>query len=315
MKIIMKKILKNLSYYLQYLLLKNIFLFLSPFSAAFSSFLLGFIFRHLGPFLSSSHYGRVNLTLAFPQKTHKEREEILKSSWENIGRTLGEFPHIPKIYQKNNASLTWEVRGEEHLHDIKKRDRPLIFFSGHLGNWEIMPALLTQYDLSCAFFYRAPNNPYIHHYLQEMRLKNTKNQSPFFAKGAEGAKDALRYLAQQTDSKRHLGILGDQKMNDGIDVTFFNRPTKTSPAAAFLALRFNALILMGYIERVSPAHFIFHISPPIDPKEFQGKAREQQDTLHILTQYLMAQLENWIREKPSSWLWCHRRWDKSLYKK
>ncbi|BBC78597.1 lauroyl acyltransferase [Acetobacter orientalis] len=34
-----------------------------------------------------------------------------------------------------------------------------------------------------------------------------------------------------------------------------------------------------------------------------------------LVQMVNDQLESWIRQKPESWLWLHKRWPKSFYKK
>ncbi len=49
---------------------------------------------------------------------------------------------------------------------------------------------------------------------------------PLFAKGAKGAREALAYVARGG----RLGMLVDQKMNDGLEVTFFGQPAMTAPA-------------------------------------------------------------------------------------
>jgi KDO2-lipid IV(A) lauroyltransferase len=40
---------------------------------------------------------------------------------------------------------------------------------------------------------------------------------------------------------------------------------------------------------------------------------DKQQDLEALVQMVNDRLESWIRRKPESWLWLHRRWPKALY--
>jgi KDO2-lipid IV(A) lauroyltransferase len=121
-----------------------------------------------------------------------------------------------------------------------------------------------------------------------------------FAKGAQGARAALTHL----QAGGSLGLLVDQKMNDGIAVPFFGRAAMTAPAIAQFALRFDAPILPVHVVRLGPARFRMICEPPLNIARTGDK---KTDTYAILLA-VNTTLERWIREQPESWLWLHRRW-------
>jgi KDO2-lipid IV(A) lauroyltransferase len=99
-------------------------------------------------------------------------------------------------------------------------------------------------------------------------------------------------------------MLVDQKMNDGIPVPFFGRDAMTAPAAAQLALRFDAVLMPVRVERVRGAHFRIYMRPPI---EVERTGNKHDDTLALMRK-VNLEIESWVREEPGMWLWLHRRW-------
>ena len=124
-----------------------------------------------------------------------------------------------------------------------------------------------------------------------------------FAKGAQGARAALKHLA----GGGSLGLLVDQKMNDGIAVPFFGRPAMTAPAMAQFALRFRIPVAPVHAERLGPARFRMVCEAPLAAPDTGDR---QADVL-ALTLAVNQTLERWIRADPASWLWLHRRWPKA----
>ncbi|QDH17652.1 lysophospholipid acyltransferase family protein [Swingsia samuiensis] len=274
---------------------------------AYASNLGGYISRFIGPLLPVSHIANRNLQLAFPHLSKQKRHKIIKECWENLGRTVTEFPHIGYLKKNTTSGPGWRVEGEEHLIAAHATGRPVIFFSGHIGNWELMPPVVARYGMPFASFYRAASNPIIDSLIKDLRTQAMQQDVPMFAKGAKGARLALKHISQGN----HLGILGDQKMNDGIQAKLFNLPTMTASAAAVFALRHNTIIITGHVRREGPARLVLVVDPPLEPTISSNR---QQDVL-ALTQQFNDRLQQWIEENPGSWLWLHRRWDKSLYKR
>jgi KDO2-lipid IV(A) lauroyltransferase len=107
--------------------------------------------------------------------------------------------------------------------------------------------------------YRAPNNPKIDAIIRHARRLSGPHLVP---KGAPGARILLKALK----SGAHLGLLVDQKMNDGISVPFFGEAAMTASALADLALRFKTPLLAAQPIRLTGARFRLIISPLIEPE-------------------------------------------------
>ncbi|MDF7674868.1 lysophospholipid acyltransferase family protein [Acetobacteraceae bacterium ESL0709] len=304
--------MKLFLYRLQNFFLSLIIFCLTHLPVRMASWAGGIFCRLIGPYLSLSKIADRNLQIAFPNRDPPWRKKTISDAWDNIGRTFAEFPHLREFRPNHSSGPGWHVIGENHLRDAYDSKRPVIFFSGHIGNWELLPVIVARYGLGFSPFYRSPNNPFLDRTLCALRQKAVGHAVEMFPKGANGARQAVRHLVKGG----HLGVLGDQKMNDGIEVMLFNRPTMTAPAAAALAIRYNALIVTGHIWREGPMHFVLQVDPPLDPSLTLSVLphRTQHDAVQALTQDLNNRLQLWIEKHPSQWLWFHRRWGKELYK-
>ena len=98
-------------------------------------------------------------------------------------------------------------------------------------------------------------------------------------------------------------------MNDGIEATLFGHRAMTAPAMAALALRFRCPVIPGHVQRIGPARFRLVCEAPMALPD----TGDRQADVRIMTQAMNGYLERWIRERPESWLWMHRRWPKAVY--
>jgi KDO2-lipid IV(A) lauroyltransferase len=257
----------------------------------------GALARWLGPLLPVSRIARANLALALPERDVAERARILRGMWENLGRTVGELPHLP--------ALSWEIQGAEHLAPIAARGGPAIMVSGHLGNWEVLPPALERLGIRMGSVYRAADNPDVGALVNGLRARAVPGAPlPLFPKGAQGARAALKFLA----GGGVLGLLTDQKLNDGIAVPLLGVPAMTAPAPAQLALRFRCPVIPGRVQRLGPCRFRLVVDPPLDLPQ----NTDRQVAIRALTGAINERLSAWIRERPEEWLWLHRRWPKPI---
>ncbi len=265
----------------------------------------GAIARLIGPFLPVSRVADVNLRLALPEMDGVARRRVLCGAWENMGRTLGELPHIASLRQNTPSGPGWQMVGEDTLTALAARGGPAIFVSGHIGNWEMLPAACAAYGLPFSSMFRASPNPAVNEIVIGLRRQAVGNDVPMFRKGAAGAKGALAHLRRGG----YLGLLMDQKMNDGIEATLFGRAAMTAPAMAALALRFRCPVIPGHVQRIGSARFRLVCEEPMalpDTGDYQADVR-------AVTQAVNDYLERWIRNRPESWLWMHRRYPKETY--
>ena len=102
------------------------------------------------------------------------------------------------------------IEGLENLTDPLKKNKNCLFFSAHLGNWELTSHPLTELGYTISFIYRPPNNPLVDNLLRRIRKKYGVD---LIRKGPSGAKECIKVLKSD---KGNIGMLMDQKMNDGI---------------------------------------------------------------------------------------------------
>ena len=261
-----------------------------------ASSLGGWIGRTVGPFLPGTKTARRNLERAFPEKSRAEIDAILRGMWDNLGRVIAEYPHLDEIGECGPGGRV-ELVGREHVDALRDDGKAGIMVSGHLANWEVQSVTARKLGLELALVYRAPNNPKVGALLTDLRGAASGTQIP---KGPDGARTLIRVLSKGG----HVGMLIDQKMNDGIPVPFFGRTAMTAPAAAQLAGRFGIPLCPARTERLGGARFRITILPPVAMPDTGDRNADTR----ILMERLNALLEQWIRERPAEWLWLHRRW-------
>ena len=268
-----------------------------------ASALGGSVGRAIGPLLPVSRVAEVNLRIAFPDRDAAWRRATIRAMWDNLGRVAGEFPCLKAVMDTPGAIT---VDGVGHFDAAMQEGGPVILFSGHLANWEIMMPAATRHGAEAAVVYRAIGNPRIDAQVVALREAAMGRPARMLPKGAAGAREALAHLRQGGT----IGMLMDQKMNDGIPARLFGRTAMTAPALAHLALRFRCPVIPTHAERLGPARFRVVVEPPLD---LPGSGDRHAD-IAALTQAVNDTLERWIRARPAEWLWVHRRFDKALYR-
>lgn len=253
----------------------------------------GWIGRNIGPRLSASRKAVNNIKSVLPDTTDEQTQKIVSGMWDNLGRVMMEYPHLKHI-SKNQT----EIVGKEILEQHK--DQAAIFFTAHLANWEVCPpSVYQQLGFTIHSIYRAPNNPLTGALLE--RARSIGGNIENIPKSRTGTRNIVKALQEN----KRIGILIDQKYNEGIAADFMGRPAMTSPAFVQLAQKFNCPLIPLRIERIKNTNFRVTILPPLD---VQNKTIEDAMTeCHTM-------LEGWIKERPSEWLWLHRRWDSKQLK-
>jgi KDO2-lipid IV(A) lauroyltransferase len=292
-----KRFLKSCRYWSEYFLVVAFYYSCRMVSLERSSLLAGKFAMYVGPKLGISNVARRHLAMFLPEQA-SEHEAIVKGMWENLGRTFGEYPHLSSMNIMDEASPV-QVGGKEVLEEIRSQGRSIIFFLGHIANWEYatMPAKAWGFNISQ--LYRPLNNPPLARFITNV---HSQIASKLVTKGHQGARDMIDVLKKG----EHLSMLIDQKFNEGIAVDFFGKPAMTAPALAKLAIKFNCAIVPVQVIRTKK-HFcevIYH-----RPLEIRDDLDDQEKVMHIMQQ-VNGCLEQWIGDNPKDWLWLHKRWPK-----
>jgi KDO2-lipid IV(A) lauroyltransferase len=268
---------------------------LLPLDAA--SRLGGWMGRTIFSRLPPDRIARANLKSAFPEKSQSEIETILSGMWDNLGRTVAEYPHLDK-FELDGPDPRLRLIGAEHVEAGLARGTGVMFVSAHLANWEMMPVTAEQYGIRGATVVRHPNNPYVARWLERQRgLRGPREQI--------GKHSGTRRILAQLKAGKAIYILVDQNNDEGIAVPFFGRNAMTTPIPAALCLKLGSRILYARNRRLGrAARFEVTVTPAPD---YEPSGDETADT-RLLTERSTAEVEAMIREEPSQWLWIHRRW-------
>ena len=262
----------------------------------------GFIARAIGPRLPVSRVALRNLAFAMPELTLPAQRRILRGAWDNLGRTVAELPHLGRL-RRTATGPGWECSDDSTLRGLATRDGPAILFSGHIANWEIGFPVAASLGLDVSWFYRQASSALADQMIQGMRDDAVGHPVAMFAKGAAGAKAALRHLRDGG----LMGMLVDQKLNEGIAVPFFGRLAMTAPALAQFALHFQCPVIPIHVVRLGPARFRVICEPPMQHPSTGDRTAD----VYAMMVEVNDTLERWIRKQPESWLWLHRRWPKA----
>lgn len=262
----------------------------------------GWLGRALGPKMGVSKKARRNIRLAMPELGPGEIEHIVVGMWDNLGRTIAEYAHLP-VFAKPEEQHRIEVIDAELLRSLAASGNGGVIVSGHFANWEILPAVMQSEELHGGGVYRNANNPYVNEWL--VRLRKKVSQAVQIPKGGAGARVIIRLMKE----KQFVAMLTDQKLNDGIETRFFGLRAMTTGAPAGLATRYDEPIFPVFIERLEGAHFRVTVSNPIVAKPDANPAAE----VVRITQEINDFLEARIRERPEQWLWLHDRWSEKQW--
>ena len=256
----------------------------------------GWLGRRLGPLMSVNRRALRNIERAMPELSPAERQRVIRGMWDNLGRVVGEYPHIEYISRVDGKGRVEIVNGQ-YVEPFKEKCGACILFTGHLSNWELSALPLRKLGVHYAQVFRSQNNPYIERLIRRLRRLPEDKQVP---KGAHGARMMVSILG----NGGQVAMLIDQKLNEGIAVPFFGRDAMTAPALARLGLRYRCPLIPTRIERIGGCRFRLTIFPPIAfPKGNNRDAAVRE----IMTE-VNAMVEGWVRERPDQWLWMHRRW-------
>lgn len=257
---------------------------------AMASNLGGWLGRTVGPRLAASRKARNHIHESLPEITDSEIERHVAGMWDNLGRVIAEYPHLQEI-GKNRVTLN----GTDIIKTSLAQNKPVILFGAHLANWEVMaPAVYTQLGVKLGLVYRAPNNPISDKLLDYARSLHGQ------LKTLPKSKTGTRHLVQALKDGESIGILIDQKYNEGMPVNFFGRPAMTSPAFVQLARKYQATLIPFHCVRHKDCEFTITFEDPLDTDGAD----------HAVITKAHERLESWIEARPGEWMWLHRRWGK-----
>ena len=231
-----------------------------------------------------------NLTYIYPEMNIAEKTRIANAVAVNAGRTFIENYDILTLKQKlKNCDITGE--GLTALEIAQASGQPVLFVTGHFGNFEAPRAALVAKGYQIGGLYRPMSNPYFNdHYAQNMH----RLSGPVFEQGRRGTMGFLRHL-----KTGGMGVLlFDIYASRGAHIPFLGKPAPTATSAAEIALKTGAVLIPMFGLRCEDSRlFKIILNAPIA----HSNALE-------MTMEMTKQLEEMVNDNPEQWFWIHRRW-------
>src|SRR4029450_2928868 len=251
--------------------------------------------RFIGRRLREDRIGRENLNAAFPEKSPEEIETILSGVWENLGRIGAEFAHLDHIWDYDiNSPEKSRVEIPQRTHELfpppKTDGNPALIFASHLGNWELPALAAVAHGLDAAILFRRPNSQSADRAIERTRAINMGTLIP-------AGRDAPLRLAQALQDGKHVAMLVDQYLTNGVEVTFFGRKTTANPMLARLRRQVHCPIHGTRIIRLPNNRFRAELSEEVKPVFDASGQIDVQGTMQAVTNVV----EGWVREYPEQW--------------
>ena len=254
--------IKIIKYLIQSLIIYSFFLIGKLIGLKLSRKLFGYIFKKLGPVFKSKKIITQNLKIFSDNISKNEIEKISFEMWENYGKTFIEYIFL-NTFKKNSDHIN--IKNKKALDEILKKNKPVIFISGHFANYELMSMELTKKNIKLETIYRPLNNPFLNPFMEYLRKKYVcKNQ---IQKGIKGVRKAIEYLKNDYS----VALMIDQRVSEGEKINFFGKQAFTTTLPAQLAIKFNLGIVPVFIERKINEKFTIEFFREIKSSSYKDK--------------------------------------------
>lgn len=224
------------------------------------------------------------------QNGRKRLRKIAKESFRNLGKSAVELMQFPKLTSLELVKLV-HIEGEEKLKRALDMGRGVIMLTAHLGNWELLGAILAERGYKINAIVSELKNPKLNQLIDWQRRLMNVNPIP----RSSSVKTTLAKLKRN----EIVAILADldTKVN-GVFVDFFGRQAYTAKGPAAIAKRtLSPIVPMFIIRQPDNSHKIIIEEPMAVCGDVQ-----------VDTERLTKIIESYVRNYPEQWIWLHQRW-------
>jgi KDO2-lipid IV(A) lauroyltransferase len=254
----------------------------------------------LGPRLEKNRHILANVRTAFPDKTPEDHYQLTREIWGSFGSVLAEYACLDKLVDTDRPNPYVELVYRYGDGSVLTDDVPRIYFSAHIGNWELGTLPAKHFRRIPSTLYTPQNNPLLERMLQRKR----EPLGISFSQKVNG----MRALYQSIKKGESIGLLADVRVDSGPAVPFLGHDAHSTPAIAWLSLKTHAEIVPIQTERLSDAHYRVTVHPGFRAELQEGETEKQ--AIKRVTADIAKIVEGWVLKDPGQW-WCNaRRWPK-----
>ncbi|MCA1926863.1 MAG: hypothetical protein LDL13_03830 [Calditerrivibrio sp.] len=227
--------------------------------------------------------------------------KIVKENFKNSFRSIMEMFFVTRIddqFVKENL-----IYGDlKDAYDIKDKKIPTFLLTGHVGSWELLPAIYSVvFDHEISVIGKSMKNKAVDRVMVDLRMMDKVH----FIKH----KSALRIIHRYLNNGIPVGALLDQGALDrqSVFVDFFGLKTTFTAGLPLYAFKKNIRFLMAFLVRDGGKYKVV-LYPPIYPDKSMGV---DEGVLEI-SRRINEVYEDIIKKYPEQWFSLHKRFKRVL---
>lgn len=244
-----------------------------------------------------------NISLVFPDKSKKEREELFDKSLRAMGIFIADAVRLDALdaeWARTHVKLASSAPYEE----LKERygGRGIIYATGHLGSFEVLGRTMALFGYPMSFIVRDFNLRMVDAWWRGIR-ENSGNR-------VISRTGAFSEVIRRLEHGQDCAILFDQnvKRNHAIFVPFFGRLAATTKTVALAALRTKGPVIVGAISRTGDDQYTIKFEICNFDELCESSSVSHEEKVSEITERVTRSMEKLILESPEEWFWMHRRW-------
>lgn len=239
---------------------------------------------------------RANLKLAFPEKTTKERNKIMRAFYRHLCDLI--FEAIKSMHiSEEKLKKRFKFENIEMIRGIENQNKSIVLMLSHYGNWEwifIMQSFIKSRGYGV---YKRLRNKHFDKLVRDIRAK---------------------FNTDLITTKETIEILTKSKLNNELSISGFISDQSPKPQKAYhwnefmgvyvpvhtgaelLAKKFDSTVVFAAIDKVKRGHYTCRFETLASkPSEFDD---------YQITDRFLKLTEDQIKKKPEYYLWTHKRW-------
>jgi KDO2-lipid IV(A) lauroyltransferase len=239
-----------------------------------------------------------NLEIAFPGIDGEELAALKGNIYNHFATIFLEniYLYARKKPQKILKDIT--VNRIDILESALKKEKGIILFSGHFGNWELIPYILSRHlQRRITSIAREMNNPLVERVI--LKFREYMGSDIIYKKGS------MRTILNLLKKNNIVLLLIDQNtvVREGVFVDFFSQKVSAVTSVSQLHLKKKIPIVPAFLH-YEKKKIVLDI---LDEIQFNGGGNHGDD-VKKLTQECTTMIEHQIRQHPEQWFWFHNRW-------
>jgi KDO2-lipid IV(A) lauroyltransferase len=239
-----------------------------------------------------------NLSFIFPDFSQDRIHELTLRVFQNTGITLLE---ILQFIFSSEAQIAKRVEIHDpgkHIETLKSKGR-LILISAHMGNWEIPPLFWSMHFKKPLLLVARPlDNPLLNRWIMEFRTR--------YGSTVVEKRGAIHKLARGLRDHQPVGMLIDQDIrpSEAIKVDFLGKAVNSTPSVAWLARRYDCLVVPVFCSRNPDGKLIMEINAPLD----LVRSNQPKEDILVNTRIINDSVSRAVLKNVDQWFWFHKRW-------